>query len=98
MPGRHSSHRSRLYQRTFPVGRIQTSMIAAPVLQGVEVQINDGRDVKSERLGKQQTSDDSDAERAPDLATGTAAEGNRQGSEKCSHRGHHDRAKPLQAA
>ena len=42
-------------------------MIAAPALQGVEVEINDGRDVEGERLGKQEASNDRDAEWAPDF-------------------------------
>jgi len=72
-------------------------MIAAPALQGVEVKINDRRDVQSKRLRKQQTSDNSDAEWTPDFPAGAAAECYRQGAEKGGHRGHHDGTKALQA-
>ena len=84
-------------QRTLSQRRVRSSIVAASTLKRVEVEINDWRDVKSKRLGKQQTSNDSDAEWTPDFPAGAAAECYRQGAEKGGHRGHHDGTKALQA-
>lgn len=70
----------------------------AATLKTMKIEINDRGDVQGQRLGKQETSYDGDAEWAARLAAGSAAEGDWERPEQCGHSSHHDWTKALQAA
>src|SRR5579884_1501455 len=65
--------------------------------QAIEPQINHRRGVEGQQLADQQSADDGDTERAPQLRSGAAAERQRNGAEQRCKGGHHDGAEAQQA-
>src|SRR6266550_6527598 len=68
-----------------------------PGAEAIEIKVNHWCGVKGERLRKQESADDGDAERSPQLAAGSTLEGERQSAEQRRSCRHHDGAKTQQA-
>src|SRR5947208_1774980 len=67
-----------------------------PLRQTVKPEIDDGRCVKRQELAQQQTADDGDAKRMPQLRSRAAAHCQRKPGKQRCHSSHHDRAKAQQ--
>src|SRR5215471_10742148 len=65
--------------------------------QAIESEINDRRRVQRQELADQQSADDRNTERPPQLRSRPSTEGQRDAGKKSRHRGHHDRAEAEQA-
>jgi len=70
--------------------RLALSKRAQPVLEGFHVSIENGRDVKSEQLRKNQSSDPGQAERTPRFRSRIKSQRDGQRAHERSHGGHHD--------
>src|SRR5437868_5557918 len=64
---------------------------ADPACKPFEVKVDDRRRVKGQPLRDEQTADDCDTERTPQLGPGALAEGDRHCAEQRSEGRHHDR-------
>src|SRR5690349_23668487 len=71
---------------------------AEPLREAIEVEVDDGRGVKSERLGDDEAADDGDTERLTQLRSHAGAESERQTAEQRGHGGHHDGAEAQEAS
>src|SRR3990170_8523680 len=67
---------------------------AEPCLQVVEIDIDNRRNIKRQKLGEKQSAHDSHPQRAAYLASGAKSEGYGKRAHECSHGRHHDRAEP----
>src|ERR1700749_2339873 len=67
-----------------------------PCVETVEVEKDDWRRVKRQRLADDQPADDGVAERLPDFGSGAGAEHQRNTAEERGHRRHHDRPETQQ--
>src|SRR6516165_2211762 len=65
-----------------------------PSIETVEVEKDDRRRVKRQRLADDQPADDRIAERLADFRAGAGAEHQRNAAEQCRHRRHHYRPEP----
>src|SRR5712692_11493394 len=61
-----------------------------PVLERFHVNVENGGDIQSHKLGEEQSADHGQAQRAARLGPGAKAQSDRQGTHQGSHSGHHD--------
>src|SRR5579859_2692000 len=79
---------------SFPVGREPSQY---PQAQAVQIDVDDGRGVKRERLADDQTANNRDAQGTAEFRARPGAECERQTSQKRRHCGHDDRAEAQHA-
>src|ERR1700732_2289492 len=77
--------------------RIANSVLLKSVRQPVKPQINHWSCVEREQLAQNQSTDDGDAERPPQLRSSPWQQSERQTAEQRRHRRHHDRTEAQQA-
>src|SRR5258707_1449796 len=71
--------------------RASAALAAEPIVQPVQVEIDDRRRVEGEYLANQQPADHGEAEPPAKSRPPSAAEHQRQAAEQGAHGGHHDR-------
>src|SRR5260370_16690980 len=77
--------------------RIADIVARESLCQPVKPQIHDWGCIESEQLAYEQSADNRDSERMPELRAGAAAKGQRQSGEQGGHGGHPDPAESKQA-
>src|SRR5579885_3415631 len=68
----------------------QGAAALAPVLETVQIQVNDRRNVERQQLGHDQAADYGDAERPPGFTACSIAKSDRESAEQSRHGRHHD--------
>src|SRR5271165_893069 len=91
----HCSVPQQLWRRLFD--GIADAVPRESLRQPIEPQVDDRGGVEREHLAHQQAAHDGDAQRMPQLRTGSATERQRQAAEQRRHRRHHDGPEPQQA-
>jgi hypothetical protein len=76
-----------------PMRLSQRRRFMPPLLELIEIEINNGCGVQSQQLGYSQTTDDCDSKRLTDFGAVTLAHCKRNRTKHCGQSGHHDGTK-----